>query len=496
MKKWIAFFLALLVLFSLCACGEADSGAAFLGTYTLFAMDYDEDHIVFTEGLFEGSSYITLKSGGAAEICLEDDVANVRWKADGESLTITAADGDMAASVQDGVLTLQTEDSNLYFLQENASADQIKAITLDELLSGAVEESMQNAAEPEAATPVSAESEPSAIQQMWNGWYYGCIDMDGCTGAWEPINGETFDAVLYVELDRDGEGRLAIFDPFGVLISEEHSSIYVDAWCHADTQYLYADSGTAFDVEINPSDWRFVRNRDIPEKLHVGSESMEENGDRIGYDFQFKPWGDRWEGDAYTQFIPYFDAYIDAVDAGLSSPFDDSFTGFGIAEPLADNSGAPAVSGTPAASGGQSALLGANPARLDVNDRGVVAVSYPADQFVYDDLYGKLKNEETGVGILLDPMLGATNFEELKASYEEHNSDETDYSLVETTVNGCKALILKYSDWLGSTMRVDLDFGGCHDGWYGISFAVSGDALEDCDTELVWAIIESMELMK
>ena len=26
--------------------------------------------------------------------------------------------------------------------------------------------------------------------------------------------------------------------------------------------------------------------------------------------------------------------------------------------------------------------------------------------------------------------------------------------------------------------------------------AVSGDTLSDCDTELIWAIIESMELMK
>jgi len=116
------------------------------------------------------------------------------------------------------------------------------------------------------------------------------------------------------------------------------------------------------------------------------------------------------------------------------------------------------------------------------------------DQFVYDDWYGKLKNESTGVGILLDPMLGATNFDELKASYEENNSDEDEYSLVETTVNGYKALILKYSDWLGATMRVDIDFGGNHDGWYGLSFAVSGDTLSDCDTELIWAIIESMEL--
>lgn len=93
-------------------------------------------------------------------------------------------------------------------------------------------------------------------------------------------------------------------------------------------------------------------------------------------------------------------------------------------------------------------------------------------------------------------MLGASNFEEFKQSYEENNSDEEDYSLEETTVNGYQAQILKYSDWLGSTMRVDVDFGGEHDGFFGISFAVSGDSPKDCDTDLVWAIIKSMELAK
>ena len=45
-------------------------------------------------------------------------------------------------------------------------------------------------------------------------------------------------------------------------------------------------------------------------------------------------------------------------------------------------------------------------------------------------------------------------------------------------------------------MRVDVDFGGDHNGFFGVSFAVSGDSLKDCDTELVWAIIQSMELAK
>ena len=180
----------------------------------------------------------------------------------------------------------------------------------------------------------------------------------------------------------------------------------------------------------------------------------------------------------------------------MTNPFGDTFPGFGIAEPLSNGGGEEQPAQPSSGSGANSALLGSDPTRLDVNDRGILYVYYPADQFAYDDWYGKLKNEETGVGILIDPMLGATNLAELKASYEEHNSDEDDYSLTETTVNGCKALVLTYSDWLGATMRVDLDFGGSHDGWYGVSFAVSGDSLADCNTDLIWAIIESMELVK
>ena len=149
-----------------------------------------------------------------------------------------------------------------------------------------------------------------------------------------------------------------------------------------------------------------------------------------------------------------------------------------------------------APAGGDADLLGSSHAKLDINSKGVGFIYYPADQFVYDEGYGKLKNEKTGVGILIDPMLGSANFDELKKSYEENNSDEDEYSLTETTVSGYKALILKYSDFLGATMRVDIDFGEEHDGWFGMSFAVSGNSLSDCDTDIVWAIINSMELIK
>lgn len=487
MKKTTAFVLAVLMVLSLGACGVTGADKSMLGTYRLYAMDYDEDTIIFADELFEGENYVTIQSGGKAEMCLEDDKANVTWKADGDKLRFTAADGDMEGSLKDGVLTLVFDGTNLYFVGENASTASIKAHTLEEIVNGVDDPSVEDPEEPVLDAP----AEETEVQKMWNGWWYGCIDISGSEGGWEYANGLTFDAAMQVELDEDGSGKLIIFDPYGAFaVNPDHQNRYVVIDCHADSMYLYGDSGVAFDYDINPSDWRVVHNLDNPDKIHVGSSYTDDSGNKLGYDFTFLPWGDRWENETYQQFIPRFDDYLAMLDAGMTSPYDDGSGAEAVDAPSnggSDNGGS---------AGGNSELLGSNPVRLDVNDRGIVYLSYPGDLFRYDADYGKLKNDDTGVGILIDPMLGSTNFDELKASYEANNSDEDDYSLTETTILGYKALIMTYSDWLGSTMRVDIDFGGNHDGWYGISFSVSGDSLDDCDTDLIWAIIESMELLK
>ncbi len=493
MKKIIALALAIFMTLALCACGGdgGNSGGddSVLGKYELYAMDYDENNVVLTDELFDGENYIVLKSGGKAEMCLEDEKSDVKWKLDGKALVLKADDGDMEGTLSKGIITLELDGSNLYFVGESGSKSKLNAKTLDELLHGIVDDpGTDNPVEPGTDEPTEpVEPQPtetaSEVQKLWNGWYYGCLDINGSEGGWEAANGLTFDAAMQVELDADGSGTLTIYDPYGAFaLNPEHNNRYVVINCHADTSYLYGDSGTAFDYDINTSDWRVVRNTANQNKLNVGSSYTDAYGNKLGYDFTFLPWGDRWESESYSQFIPHFDDYLDMLDKGMNNPFDDG--------------SAPETPSTPStpSSGGLSPLLGSSPTKLDINDRGIAFVYYPADQFVYDDWYGKLKNEATGVGILMDPMLGSTNFDELKESYKENNSDEDDYSLVETTVNGYKALILKYSDWLGSTMRVDIDFGGNHDGWYGISFAVSGDSLADCDTDLIWAIIESLEV--
>ena len=489
--KLTALVLALLLAVTLCACGsDQGESSGVYGTYKLYAMDYDESHIVLADDFFEGESYVELKLGGTAKMCLEGETADVKWKQEGAALVLTADDGDMAGTLSDGILAVDFDGTKLYFVKEGAKADSLHAQTLEAILNGepltsdtqAPATSDTQAPAPDTQAPAPTETE---VQKLWNGWWYGCADINGSEKGWEWANGLTFDVAMKVELDAEGKGTLGIYDPYGEMATGPNNNRFITINCHGDLNYLYGDSGTEYGYDIDPANWRIVRNLSDPDKLNVGSSYTDADGNKMGYDFTFKRWGDRWEGDNYTQFIPHFGDYLAMLDKGWADPYNDG-----------GGQESPAPSEKPTDTGDLSPLLGGSPTELNVNDRGIVSVYYPADQFVYDDWYGKLKNEATGVGILLDPMLGAANLAELKASYEANNSDEEDYSLVETQVNGYRALVLKYTDWLSSTMRVDIDFGGNHDGWYGISFAVSGNSLRDCDTDLIWAIIQSMKLMK
>lgn len=295
MKKIVVLALALIMLFALCACGASDEEKAMYGTYTLYAMDYDENTTLLAGEMFGGDNYITLKSGGSAEMCMESQPANVKWKADGNKLTFTAADGDMEGKLSNGILSLVVDGTNLYYVADGASTDSLKAITLDEMLNGVVDDAISDAlGSEENAGP--AEPEETEVQKLWNGWWYGAIDINGCTNGWDWLNGYTFDIIMLVELDEDGYGSLSIYEPYGQITDETDDHRFALLDCHADTNYLYGDSGMSFNDTIKTSDWIFVRNMDNHDKINMGSSFTDADNNRFGYDFTFMPWGSLWEG--------------------------------------------------------------------------------------------------------------------------------------------------------------------------------------------------------
>lgn len=151
------------------------------------------------------------------------------------------------------------------------------------------------------ATPLPALSEdpdtpPVAVTDIpviWNGWYYGYIQV--AEGS-EPIeDGQMYDAVMYVELNGFGNGRMSIYDLYGGYISNNHSNLCVQAACNADGYHLYCTSGFAMNGPLNPQDWIVTRGPDVADIACVSGEYTDESGKLVKYSFQFKPWNDRWE---------------------------------------------------------------------------------------------------------------------------------------------------------------------------------------------------------
>lgn len=182
----------------------------------------------------------------------------------------------------------------------------------------------------------------------------------------------------------------------------------------------------------------------------------------------------------------------------------------GVSESTADDKTSSANVSAPAgntslengsqSTGNASSVAGAGGAlsKVDYSDRGNFFVSYPSDIYTYDPDYTKLKRKDGEGGIMMDALLGDTNYEEFRNKFETEFSGNKNYSLEETDINGYKTMVVKYDDSDGGNMVVIVDFNGFfgEGSYYGMRFVVSGKTIADCDTDVVWSIIKSFELVK
>lgn len=486
MKKLLAVLLSVLLLFSCAACGNKEDESLY-GNWKLHAMDYDGVTLLADE-LMEGDNYMELKKGGSVNFCLNSEPLNLRWKSEGESITLTAADGDMKGSVRNGIMTLDVSGTTLYYVQDGADASSLKAITLDEMFNGVIDDVLYDVTEPAPEDVVyPSEPEPNPIQEQWNGWWYGGIDIWQCTGDYEWLNGYTFDVVMFVDLDDSNIGTIELYEPYGQITADtkDHSFAYLQA--HGDESYLYGDSGECFGDEIHANDWKFARNLSNPDRLEVGSSFTSDNGSVFGYTMTLNAWGSTWDGeDNYTRNLPHFQEYLDALAAGQIDPY--GSYGEPEIEENPENGEPPA----PTAFDGLATEL------LDFDNHGIFFVTYPSETWSYNSDYGKLKNESTGTGILFDPLLGSSNYDEWHDIFSEKYSSEDNYSMDEIEINGYRTLYCQYEDWLGAYVELVVDFDGFFgsNSYYGMRFSISGNSIDDCCADDVVAIVQSFELKK
>ena len=121
MKRMLAILLTLAMLLSLAACGgsvEEDPNAGkYLGTTAkAFGM------VMPMSDIYEGETWLELKSGGKGTIMLDGDDFPMKWTLEGNTFTLTIDGEDSVGTLEDGVIVLDLMDMGveMTFLKEGA----------------------------------------------------------------------------------------------------------------------------------------------------------------------------------------------------------------------------------------------------------------------------------------------------------------------------------------------------------------------------------------
>ncbi|MBR0354894.1 MAG: hypothetical protein IJK35_05950 [Oscillospiraceae bacterium] len=102
MKRLACLILALALLLALTACGEPDPNA---GVYVAVTAEMSGIRLDI-DSVYEGGLSFELKDGGRAVMTMDGEDYNLRWKLDGEAITITAADTELSGTLADGTMVL------------------------------------------------------------------------------------------------------------------------------------------------------------------------------------------------------------------------------------------------------------------------------------------------------------------------------------------------------------------------------------------------------
>lgn len=132
---------------------------------------------------------------------------------------------------------------------------------------------------------------------------------------------------------------------------------------------------------------------------------------------------------------------------------------------------------------------------VQVDYAGHVFISFPKG-WSWDAGYNWIRKDNSSIHIGVDTLLGKTNVQEWRDSFNGSSSTYDNFKFEEGTFNGYSGFRCEMEDWLGSTVSVVHDFGGKLDGegLYGVKFTISGNSMKDLWTEEIQAILNSLEL--
>ena len=359
--KLLCLLIAALMLLSLAACGKEttkDSNLIKLGDYELLYKgacimeDPDGNYAIvltldFTNNGKENASYLWSIDETVMQNGVELEVANVFTDYDTFETVIEGQFTEIAPGTTLEVKTayvLKDAAAKVEATFEQLFGKKKGTITIDPAtLSRETADDSTGSTDTTLPAPTG-----DALLDWWNGAWYGWWTMTGCSGAYESMSGQWWDACAVIDIGSDYTGTVTIWD-------EDYSradpmlqvSVTLNSAGVGEHGTVMSESGYFTNLPLEHADWIIdpaINSRFPDVENMICIEGWYEDGDdEFYYEVYLRPWGQLWDDFAadYPDDIPYYydDWYLPLVESGSSMP--DVVGGEAVSSNSADAPAAP-----------------------------------------------------------------------------------------------------------------------------------------------------------
>lgn len=251
--------------------------------------------------VYGGEAALELKALGRATLTLGEESYDGQWESENGSFALTIGTTTSSGTLESGVCTLTLGDTGkeLVFLREGAAMPQPV----------------------EADTSLQAET---ALQQAWNGGWYGWWEIRNAEGDWAALDRQRYDLFARITLEADGAGIMRLWDEE---MSESSPMCEIEVLAsQSEEGILRAVGGKFWLAEINAEEWTLDRASFELENTYVVKSHYACDEGSFDYTVVLRPWGASWEDIELAAYdmLPYYykSWYLPAIEAGESLPAD------------------------------------------------------------------------------------------------------------------------------------------------------------------------------
>ena len=359
--KLLCLLIAALMLLSLAACGKEttkDSNLIKLGDYELLYKgacimeDSDGNYAIvltldFTNNGKENASYLWSVDETVMQNGVELEVANVFTDYDTFETVIEGQFTEIAPGTTLEVKTayvLKDTAAKVESTFEQLFGKKKGTITIDPATLSR-EASADSTGSTDTTLPAPT---GDALLDWWNGAWYGWWTMTGCSGAYESMSGQWWDACAVIDIGSDYTGTVTIWDEdYSRADPMLQASVTLNSAGVGEHGTVMSESGYFTNLPLEHADWIIdpaINSRFPDVENMICIEGWYEDGDdEFYYEVYLRPWGQLWDDFAadYPDDIPYYydDWYLPLVESGSSMP--DVVGGEAVSSNSADAPAAP-----------------------------------------------------------------------------------------------------------------------------------------------------------